>query len=277
MQVPEAWTSDAADLQREEDKRERSPCSFFLSQGHALVLAADYFNKNRLQPNARGGVATKHLHRIRLALFGQLMAAFEYLCKSFVASVIDQVSIYDNTLRSSKWLAMDVERLLLFRQAMPTPGAVLLHPTQGWQDCDKVNTRFNELFARQPITNAEKPAIEQLWVLRHSVAHNAGFVTDYDAHRAGMPALAGRVAAIDSDFIKWSFETLNPLASRIANEVGDKLLLDWLRTKSAAGPEYMRDKDTYSALKLIATCVEGRSTDLPKITKGTYSTDFARA
>lgn len=277
MNVPAAWQSDAADIRREEDKRERSPGSFFWSQGHALVLAAQYFDNNRLVPQARGAVATKHRHRIHLALFGQLMAAFEFLLKDFVASVIDTVPEFDEALVKADWVEIDPNRVLLFRSAAASPGALLIHPTLGWHDPPKVNSRYQELFKRQPIAKAEFPTLAQLWILRHSVAHNAGYVTAYDARRGGMPELTESVAAIDAAFIADSFAFLSTIAKRLATDVGEAVLRAWLQGKAGDGANYRRDKDNYVALKLIAAYVESRSQPLPQIRKGSYTVDFQAA
>lgn len=277
MDAPRKWTSDAADISREEKKREDSPSSFFFSQGRALVLAADYFVNDRLAPAARGGVAKKHRHRIQLALFGQLMAALEFLFKDFIASVIDITPAFDEALLQAKWIEVDARRVLAFRSASSTAGAVLIHSTQGWHDPESVNKRYSSLFQRAPIENSEIPELERLWLLRHSVAHNAGFVTTYDAVRGGMQELAEEVADLDAKFIRDAFEFLGAIAERMADNVGDAALLAWLKTRVAAGPDYARDKQIYAKLKLLATCVKSRTQELPRVLKGSYTQDFNRA
>jgi len=187
MKPPSKWTSDAADIAREERKREGSPSSFFYSQGQALVLAARYFSDERLVAGSRGGVAKKHRHRIQLALFGRMMAALEFLFKDFIASVVDTVPTFDERILQCKWVQVDASRILSFKSAMSSAGAMLLHSTQGWHDPTVVNQRYSTLFERAPIENSEIPELERLWLLRHSVAHNAGFVTAFDAVRGGMP------------------------------------------------------------------------------------------
>jgi len=279
MKTPPKWTSDAADIEREERKREQSPSSFSFSQGQALVLAANYFSDDRLVPGARGGVAAKHRHRIQLALFGQMMAALEFLFKDFVASVADLVPTFDEVLAQAKWIQVDARRVLSFRSASSTAGAgaILLHPTQGWHEPADVNDRYSALFKRAPISKAEIPALERLWILRHSVAHNAGFVTTHDAIRGGLPELAEGVADIDAEYLGQTFDFLCGIARRIAEEVGDAVVQAWLKTRTSAGADYNRDKEMYSALKQLATYVDSRTKDLPQITKGYYTEDFKRA
>lgn len=276
MLDPQAWTTDTADIRREEAKRWESPASFFYSQGHALVLSAKYFRDSRLTRKARGGVALKHLHRLHLAIFGQLMASLEFLVKDFIASVIDAVSIYDDKLTKAEWLKVDTARILSMRSASTTPGSLLLHPTLGWQQSDEVNKRYKYLFGVEPILQKEFQTLEKLWVLRHSVAHNAGFVIAYDAARAGIPDLADQVAHIDEDFIGEAFDFLSEIAKRLAEAVGQKILFQWLSTRKSIGPNWNRDKNTYTTLKLLATYIASRAQDLPNITKGPYTKDFKK-
>lgn len=277
MELPGRWTSDAADIAREERKRERSPCSYFFSQGRALVLAAQYFTADRLVAGARGAVAKKHRHRIHLALFGQLMAAHEFLLKDFIASVVDTVPTFDDALIQAKWIQVDASRVLLFRSATSTPGDILLHSTLGWFEPDAVNTRYSSLFQEAPILNAEMPMLESLWILRHSVAHNAGFVGTHDASRGGISNLAGHVADIGAEFIEETFLFLCQISQRIATNVGDKVLLAWLRSRVPARADHGRDALTYMALKHFASFVASRAKELPEFGEDDYLADFARA
>jgi hypothetical protein len=261
-------------MEREERKREQSPASFFFSQGQALVLAAEYFKDDRLNRDARGGVADKHRHRIHLALFGQLMASLEFLFKDFIARVVDLVPTFDDHLLKADWIKVDAARILSMRSAVTTAGSLLLHPTLGWQQPEEVNRRYKALFGVEPITAAEVHTLETLWILRHSVAHNAGFVSAYDAARAGVTELADKVADIDQKYVSDSFDFLCKIAQRVADNVGHQVVMRWLATRKALGPDYIRDKDTYCALKLLATYVASRAKDLPTITKGPYTSDF---
>jgi hypothetical protein len=277
MQFPNKWQSDAADISREETKREQSPSSFFFSQGQALKLAAGYFADDRLTQTARGGVATKHRHRIHLALFGQMMAALEFLFKDFIASVVDLIPTFDDKLVEAKWIEVDAKRILSFRSAASTPGALLLHPTQGWHDPESVNRRYSNIFQRAPITTAEIPDLERLWILRHSVAHNAGFVTTYDSVRMGLPGLGESVVDLDAEFIGQTFDFLCVIAERVAIDVGGSVVNAWLRGRTEAGKDYNRDRNIYQALKLLATYVPSRAQALPTFTKGAYTEDFTKA
>ena len=271
------WVHDAADLKREEQKRWYSPSSFFFSQGQSLVLAASYFRDTRLTSTARGGVARKHRHRIHLALFGQLMASLEYLFKDFIAQVIDLTDVFDEKVKKAKWIEVDAGHVLSVRTVKTTPGALLLHSTLGWQDSRTVNVRYSDLFLFQPIDQPEIDTLDRLWVLRHSVAHNAGFVTARDAARAGVPALSNAVVDLNEEFIRETFDFLCNIAKRVATEVGDRVVLEWLRSKKEVEANWKRDKQTYTWLKYLAAYIPSRARELPKIRKGTYTADFARA
>ncbi len=275
--IPEPWNRDTAEVRREEAKRKESPCSFFFSQGQSLVLAAGYFVDERLAENARGGVALKHRHRMHLALFGQLMASFEYLLKDFVAKAIDLTGVFDSKIQKAKWIEVDAAKVLAYRLAATTPGAMLVHSTLGWHTPSTVNMRYQELFLRSPIPNDEISTLERLWVLRHTVAHNAGFVIHHDAYRIGAAALSEHVVNIDEVFIRETFEFLRPIAERIATDIGDAVLLEWLRTVVDNGADFTRDSATYIGLKKLATMAAARTQDVPIPIEANYLADFARA
>lgn len=276
MNVPSPWTSDSADTDRDEVKRLQSPASFFCSQGRALVLAAKYFVNERLTPAARGGVASKHRHRIYLALFGQLMAAFEYLCKDYLAKVIDELADYDDMICKQDWIEVDAKRVLLFRSGVPSPGALLVHPSLGWHSPQQVNARYQVLFGRQPISKTEIPQLEQLWILRHSVAHNAGYVTAYDAQRGNMPSLSQRVVAVDELFIDEQHKFLCNIAERLATLIGGSVLDKWLNSRTAEPPDWLRDGGTYTKLRQLAFCQRSRAQPLPEVTEAEYEADLDR-
>lgn len=83
--IPSHRNRDTIDVRRDERKRQLSPGSFFFFQGQSQVLSTGYFKNERLAASARDGIVMKHLHRIHLALFGQLMASFKFFSKDFVS------------------------------------------------------------------------------------------------------------------------------------------------------------------------------------------------
>lgn len=272
--IPSARTTGTADAERDEDKRKKSPGSFFFSQGHSLVLAAKYFNDDRLQDSARGGVANKYRHRIHLALFGQLMASFEYFLKDFVSKAIDSTTQLDDLVKSQKWISVDTQKLLANRSGIASIGSVLVHSTQSWHSATEVNSRYSSLFKRSPFSAEDIVVIEKLWVLRHSVAHNAGTVIHYDAVRIGNEDLANRAADLDADFLASTFDFLAPLVKDTCTECGKNLLKDYFLVLADRGPDFQLDKASYGQLKHLSEYVSSRVTDLSVITKATYEADF---
>lgn len=272
--VPGEWRLDTKQADRDEKKRRSSPCSFFYGQGRALVNTASYFSDDRLLQKCRGGVARKHRHRIHLALFGQLMASFEYMLKDFLAQVVDATDIFDSRLRSQKWIHVDVERVLSQRVAQTTAGALLVHPTLGWHDAEQVNSRFNDILGNEVIDHAEIPTLSRLWIVRHSVAHNAGFVTGPDAGRLGSGKIGEKVVAVDEDYVLDAFQFLSTIARRVAKVCGRGVLKRWLHSLHDLPPDYSRDRDTYDPLKLLATFVSSRPRDLPTFGEDDYLRDL---
>ena len=272
--VPGQWRSETKQAKRDEKKRTSSPCCFFYAQGQALVTAARYFSDDKLLEKCRGGVAGKHRHRIHLALFGQLMASFEYMLKDFMAQVADASDIFDSQLKSQKWIWLDIERVLSQRVARTTAGALLIHPSLGWHDPEQVNQRFNQVLGNEVIERDEMPTLSRLWIVRHSVAHNAGFVTAPDAARLGSSRLNEQVVAIDETYIEGSFKFLCGIARRVATLCGECVLTQWLRSLDDLRPDYGRDGHTYDQLKLLATFIASRPKDLPTFGEEDYLRDL---
>lgn len=276
MQLPEPWNADTTDTERDEKKRLASPASFFYSQGQAICLSADYFTDDRLVKTARGGVAKKHRLRIHLALFGQLMASFEYMLKDFIARAIDLSDVFDEKVKGASWINVDVERVLAIRTATMSAGAMLVHPTLSWHNTKMVNERYGQLFGASIIKGHEIEALNQLWILRHSVAHNAGFVSAPDAARLGGASLANKLAKIDADFIKQAFDFLKPIAERLAADLGKRVVVEWMKRR-ITNRDFARDSGRYEQFFHLASYVGSRTLDLPQPTATQYDADFAAA
>lgn len=272
--IPSRRNRDTVDTQRDERKRQRSPGSFFYSQGKGQVLAAKYFTNERLAEEARGGVALKHRHRMHLALFGQLMASFEFFLKDFVAKAVDATTNLDEKIRKEKWLEIDVDRVLANRSGMATVGSTLVHSTLGWHSPAQVNARYSSLFYRNAFSPREIETLEKLWVLRHSVAHNAGMIIHYDATRIGDEMLADHAVDIDAQFISETFDFLNPIAKTICEQCGGNLLKTHFQPLHARGSDFVADTPAYSRLKHLAEYVESRTRELSLIDQPSYLVDF---
>jgi hypothetical protein len=272
--VPEVWTQETADIIRENKKREASPSSFFCSQGRSICLSAEYFIDSRLSQEARGGVAGKHRHKIQLALFGQLMAAFEYMLKDFFAKTLDATNIFDDKIKGADWLKITTEQLLMQRVVQASIGATLVHPTMGWHSPDIVNSRFHSFFGNKPISGDKLATLSKLWILRHSVAHNAGFVTAHDAVRINQANISERVVNIDADFIKATYEFLVEIASSLALQSGKGILAQWMRSMMEYGSNYERDEFAYVRIKYLGVCETSRTQELPEVTSAMYQQDW---
>ena len=268
------WTRDTADITRENKKRQASPTSFFHSQGRTLCLAAEYFKDERLADDARGGVAIKHRHKNQLAIFGQLMAAFEYMLKDFVAKSIDATNVFDEKIKEQDWLSITTDRVLSQRVAQTSIGSMLVHPTLGWHTPETVNARFKNLFNCPAFQGADIKTLNTLWILRHSIAHNAGFVTAHDAARIGQPKLSEKVVDINADFIKETFDFLKAISNHIATTCGKSILKQWFKSKKEYGADFARDEVEFTKVKLLSTCVTSRTADLPILTVVEYNADW---
>lgn len=271
--IPTPWERDTAESQKDEQKRLYSPCSFFYSQGQALVTAARYFSDERLADNASSGVAQKHRHRIQLALFGQVMASYEYMLKDFLAQTVDTADIFDHKLSKQKWINVDVDRVLSQRVAQTTVGSLLIHPTTGWNDPDQVNQRYKYILGNEIILSSEIPTLHRLWILRHSVAHNAGFVTGHDASRIGSAGISQKVINTDDDFIADVFGFLQDIAKRVADCCGRSALHQWLTSTLSLDADYERDRLIYERFKWLGTYLPSRPKALPDFTEQDYLTD----
>jgi hypothetical protein len=203
------------------------------------------------------------------------MASLEYLFKDFVAQVINLVPLYDAEIKKAKWISPDAERVLSMRGAATTAGALLVHSTLGWHEPDEVHARYKAMFAYEPITSTELDDLRRLWILRHSVAHNAGYVTAFDAVRAELPQVSDKVVDVDETFISDTYTFLLPIARRVAEGVGGRVVTKWLGGRRTA--EYARDKEMYKQLKWLAACVESRTHGLPQVTQTQYTTDYGLA
>lgn len=268
--VPDIYSSEAADLAREESKRAASPPSYYWSRSWSQVLAATYFTDDRLAGRYRG-VAAKHRHQIQSAAFGQIMAGFEWCLKDFIAQVINATDLFDAQVERAKWIELQKTRVLAQREATASIGAILIHPTQGWHDTTNIQDRYGGFFSASPLTNDQAGTLERLWILRHSVAHNAGFVTNHDAYRMRAPGLSQCTIHIDEDFLRDAHAFLADIVRELGNRVGKEIVDSWLREKSTG--DYDHDVVVYRSLKHIASVVESRSQGLPEIGQTDYDAD----
>ncbi|PJE26323.1 hypothetical protein CVM50_20930 [Pseudooceanicola marinus] len=180
----------------------------------------------------------------------------------------------DSRILKEKWLETDTSRLLANRSGTATLGSMLVHSTLGWHSPSQVNERYAKLFQFQPFETSEIETLDKLWVLRHSVAHNAGMIIHYDATRIGNEGLAEHAADIDAEFISQTFDFLSSLAKKICEEGGDKLLRMYFTPLVARGANYQTDKTIYQNLWYLSAYLESRAQDLPVLKAEDYASDF---
>src|SRR4051794_32755946 len=128
--VPEASTAASADAHRDERKRQASPPSSFFAQSQAILTAVRYFDPLH---SGYAGAAGKHKIKMWSALFVQLMAAFEFAMKDFIAQTLDATHVYDDDVKKWSWLAIDLSTVMATREGLTRLGAMLIHPIPGWQ------------------------------------------------------------------------------------------------------------------------------------------------
>jgi hypothetical protein len=185
--IPSPSTSESADAARDDAKRAASPPSAFFAQTQATLNAVSY-----IEPLHSGyeGSARKHKNRMRSALFAQTMATCEFVMKDFMAQTMDSTHIYDEDAKNWDWLTLDLANVLGTRQGFGRIGTALIHPLQGWQTPTAMNRRYQDMFSREPIASDEVGRLGDLWIVRHSIAHNGGVVSQPDARRLRAPGLA---------------------------------------------------------------------------------------
>jgi hypothetical protein len=268
--VPDPSTSESADARRDERKRQASPPSYFYAQSQAILTAVRYFDPLH---SGYAGTANKHKNRMWGALLVQLLAAFEFTMKDFVAQTLDATHIYDEEVRSWDWLQIDVPAVMSTRGELTRLGAILIHPLQGWQVPETLNARYMDIFRRQPVANDELESLRDLWVVRHSVAHNGGLVTHPDARRLRSPALAERQVLIDLDYLASATGFLRTIVQRLSGPIRESLMRRWFR--EGATQTWEGDEADYRRIKWLTSYVQSRPSELPAVTEPMYDADLA--
>lgn len=203
------------------------------------------------------------------------MASFEWCLKDFVAQLVDATDLFDDKVDEAKWIQVEKSGVLASREVSTSAGAVLIHPTQGWHDPSNVNNRYTHFFGRALLDKKQSAALERLWLLRHSVAHNAGYVTSHDAYRMQAPSLSDKAVRIDGEFLRQTWEFLGTVVRRLQNPIGEHIVFEWCSRKAAG--DFDSDQAVYRRLKHVTFAVESRSKSLPHIDERMYVADRATA
>jgi hypothetical protein len=197
------------------------------------------------------------------------MAAFEFCLKDFIAQVVDRTDMYDDVIETCDWIDISKARVLSRRDSSAGIGAILIHPLLGWHEADKVNDRYERLFNHQLLESADEVrTLERLWILRHSVVHNAGFVTDHDAYRLRARSLREQGVKIDGEFISQTVDFLGDVVLRLQRPIGQGIMRRWFATRAVGTWE--EDEPAYVALKHLTRAVVARTDDLPTFNQATY-------
>jgi hypothetical protein len=269
--TPSTSAAESADAHRDERKRQESPPSSFFAQSQAILTGVRY-----LEPlhSGYGGAARKHKNRAWSALLVQLMAAFEFTMKDFIAQTLDVTHIYDDEIATWDWVELNISAVLGTRDGSGKLGAVLIHPLSGWQTPEKMNSRYQDVFRRMPIANDELPYLKDLWIVRHSIAHNGGVITGPDARRLREPSLTNEQILVDLDYLENATNFLREIVGRLESVVGEALLKRWFG--EAASGSWETDSVVYRPLKLLTTYVQSRPRELPEIDELDYLVDEER-
>lgn len=201
------------------------------------------------------------------------MASFEFAMKDFLAQTLDATHIYDDDAQQWGWLQLDVATVLGTREGLGRLGAVMIHPLQGWQTPETMNSRFKDVFDREPIAGDEIQPLRDLWIVRHSIAHNGGVVTAPDARRLRSPQLADKQVLIDLDYLEAAADLLRGIVQRLETVIGVALITRWFN-EGATG-SWDRDEDAYGPIKLLTTFVQSRPAELPQVDEAMYLADQA--
>ncbi len=268
MKYP-ATASEAATRtdQRNRDKLQRSPGSYFVGRTRELVLAAPYLKRN-LRPNAYGGTATAHFHNLCAASYAMVLSAFEVTWKSLFAGVIDAVDIFDERITSDKRFreAITPESVLAHREER-SPGGVIASSMGTWQRSEVINSNFEAAFSVRPIDNESAPLVDQFWQLRHIVAHGAGVVGVLDSYRLAGEVDAGMSLQIDSDYLKYAEKELAGVVTGGVRRVSDAVLRRYFARNESRN--WTTSASMFSQLYLLGLVVP-KTQDLPAVTEADF-------
>ncbi len=246
-----------------DSKRRLSPGSYFFHQGRSIVLASQYYSSGRLSETCKGAVAAGHHNTICVALFGQLMASFEDLSKEVVARSVDIADYLDLHIAKCDWIKISTPQVLSIRGSDVSVGTLLIGPTQGWHSAEALNNRYVSLFGGRPVPEDAIDHLNRLWIMRHTVAHNAGRVTHHDAARMAATHLSDRVLSVDAKYIADTFLFLRPIAESMVQMAHDRYLSQFLSTLDDHETLSTRQFFLWESIKHLGLFLDSRSKRLP--------------
>ena len=257
---------------RNREKLERSPGSYFRGRARELVLAAPYF-RDRLRTNSYGGTATAHFHNLCAASYVAMLSAFEVMWKALFAGVVNATDLYDENIVDHSRLrdVVTTEGVLAHRDEA-SAGGVIAGSLGTWQRSDTVNENFKAAFKVEPIAKSEASSTDQLWQIRHVVAHGSGVIGALDSYRLKGAIASGEALVIDRDYLEFAEGQLKRAADNGVARVAAKILKDFFSQRSTGS--WAEDAEEFSSLFLLGVLVGPRQ-ELPDVSEDDY--DNSRA
>ena len=259
--------------QRNREKLSKSPGSYFVGRARELQLAAPYFFK-RLSPGAYGGTAYAHYHNLCGASYASMLSAFEVMWKALYAAIVDSTTFYDDNLVDHRLTrAVVTTESLLAHRGEGGAGGVLASSLGTWQNSETINTRYSAAFQVHPISSADSELVDQLWHIRHTLAHNSGVVGALEAYRLGSALNPGQSLQIDEDYLTYAESELARIARSGVKIVGTRLLQNYFVTEASG--DWSQDQPVFSRLSLLGLVVP-KTKDLPSLTQVMYEASMAQ-
>ena len=258
---------------RNREKLEKSPGSYFLGRCRQLVLAAPYFYERRRE-GTYVGTASEHYINLCGASYVAILGAFELTWRTLFARIVDLTDLYDANLLGEKTFrdSVNIEMLLAHREETSV-GGVIAASLGTWQRSEMVNRRYEAAFRVRPIADDDAELVDQLWQVRHVLAHGAGIVSSVDAYRLGGDAESDTALRIDKEYLEYTEQHLTRIVRDGVARVGDRVVSDWFQQRSSGS--WDTDRRAFSDLYLLGIVVP-RDKNLPEISEADYQEAKAR-
>jgi hypothetical protein len=270
MDAPRVSESGTRRDRRLAEKLESSPGSFFVERGRDMTLAAPYFN-DRLPDEAYSGTARRHLHNLCAAAYAVLLSSFELTWKTLYARIVDRTTAYDDRLLNWNKASVSVESLLAHRD-QASAGSMLASSLGTWQNPELVNDRYERLLGWKPFSNPQVKMLQDLWQLRHVVAHSSGILGSLDAYRVSWDLPVDSALQLDPEFLDDAYSELKGIVWQRVPALGANLLDDFFEV--ATTQTWDTDREDFTALYLLGQVV-GQRQDLPEVDQPVYQQERA--
>jgi hypothetical protein len=210
----------------------KSPATAFLKFAVDTKNALDRVRRHF--PKKRGGYfreeAGLSYQIITMAMLASIMSHFETFEKFLFAGVTEysqwipnfQEKCFIKDLSKQSNINLDLDRLMAWRGAPVSVGAVLADSLYSWHNPEKVNAYFRALIERQPFSNDNCEKLRTLWQIRHSIVHTAGVLTLPDAQKVSpLHSYGGKSLTTTRYFILEVVRKLHPIVRDATAQVRD--------------------------------------------------------